>query len=121
MRRLWAQDLPDEDWVVRFLRAVGSESLPPGLLEAAVPMAPVVRRGRPVWEAELPFAALSAAAFPKLVVSGGHSAAFDAICDDVAERIGASRATVTGTGHEIQFAGPPINELLQSLWQPTER
>ena len=60
-------------------------------------------------------------AYPKLVVSGGHSAGFDAICDDLAERIGASRAVITGAGHEIQFAGAPINEMLLRLWRSVRR
>ena len=43
VRRLWDQDLPDEDWVVRFLKAVGSDpdALPPELIAAAVPLVPV--------------------------------------------------------------------------------
>jgi pimeloyl-ACP methyl ester carboxylesterase len=115
---LWHEDLPDEEWVVRFLEAVGSEpgQLPPELLDAAVGLVPVFRRGRPFFDAEMPLAEVASARFPKLVVSGGHSPAFDAMCDDLAHRIGASRATVRGAGHEIQFAGPPINEALQALW-----
>jgi pimeloyl-ACP methyl ester carboxylesterase len=118
-RALWDQDLPDERWVVRFLTLVGSdpEALSPELIASAVSFAPVVRRGRATWDAELPLAELAAARFPKLVVSGGHSAAFDAICDDLAERIGASRAVVAGAGHEIQFAGPPLNEALEAHWR----
>ena len=77
-------------------------------------LVPVLRRGRPLWEFELPLAEL--APFPKLVVSGGHSAGFDAICDDLAERIGASRMVVEGAGHEIQFTGRPLNEALRALW-----
>ena len=82
-----------------------------------MPLVPVLRRGRPIWDPELPLAALASAAFPKLVVSGGHSAGFDAICDDLAERIGASRMVVEGAGHEIQFTGRPLNEALQALWR----
>ena len=119
VRRLWGQELPDREWVVRFLKAVGSDpdALTPELIAAAVPLMPVVRRGRPTWDAELPLAELASAPFPKLVVSGGHSAGFDAICDDLAERIGASRAVVEGAGHEIQFAGRPINDVLLALWR----
>ena len=56
VRRLWDQDLPDEDWVIRFLQAVGSDpdALSPELVAAAVPLVPVFRRGRPIWEPELP-------------------------------------------------------------------
>ena len=119
VRRLWGEDLPDRDWVVRFLELVGSDPgvLPPELLEAAVPLVPVLRRGRPPWEREPPLEAVAAAPFPKLVVSGGHSTGFDAICDDLAERIGAARVEVKGAGHEIQFAGPAIDEVLLGLWR----
>ena len=118
VRSLWDQNLPDEEWVFRFLTAVGSEpdTLSTELIAAAVSLTPVLRRGRPIWESGLPLTELASAAFPKLVVSGGHSAGFDAICDDLAERIGASRTVVEGAGHEIQFTGPPLNEALLALW-----
>ena len=48
--------------------------------------------------------------------AGEDSFGFDAICDDLAERIGASRLVVAGAGHEIQFTGAPINEALLALW-----
>src|SRR5688572_17623874 len=107
-------ELHRADWVVRFLKMVGSDpyGLPPELIAAAVPLVPVLRRVRPIWESDLPLAELASAMFPKLVVSGGHSAGFDAICDDLAERIGASRMVVEGAGHEIQFTGRPLNEAL---------
>jgi hypothetical protein len=117
VRHLWDLDLPDEEWVVRFLKMVGSDALPPEVIAAAVPLVPLFRRGRPIWQAELPLAELALAAFPKFVVSGGHSAGFEAICDDLAERIGASRAIIEGAGHEIQFTGPPLNEALMTLWR----
>ena len=119
VRRMWDQDVPDEPWVTGFLKAVGSDpdEFPPDFLAAALPLVPVVRRGRPMWYPDLPLEELAAAPFPKLVVSGGHSAGFDAICDDLAERIGASRAVVEGAGHEIQFAGTPINDTLLAHWR----
>ena len=119
VRALWDHDLPDKDWVVRFLKAVGSDpdTLSPELVAAAVSLVPVLRSGRPFWDSDLPLAELASAGFPKLVISGGHSRAFDAICDDLAERIGASRVVVPGAGHEIQFTGPPLNELLLTLWR----
>ena len=119
VRRLWDQHLPDQDWVVRFLRVVGSDpdALSPELIAAAVPLVPVFRRGRPIWEPGLPLAALRSATFAKLVVSGGHSAGFDAICDELAELIGASRMTIEGAGHEVQFTGTPLNEALLALWR----
>lgn len=119
VRALWNQDLPDEDWVIRFFKAVGSDpdALHRDLIAAAVALVPVLRHGRPIWYSDLPLAELAAAHFPKLVVSGGHSAGFEAICDDLAERIGASRTVVVGAGHEIQFTGRPVNEVLLALWR----
>ena len=123
VRRMWDQDIPDEPWVTGFLRAVGSDpdQFPPDFLAAALPLVPVVRRARPGWYPDLPLEELAAAPFPKLVVSGGHSVGFDAICDDLAERIGASRAVVAGAGHEIQFAGSAINDVLLGLWRSAAR
>jgi pimeloyl-ACP methyl ester carboxylesterase len=119
VRGVWDEKLADEEWAVRFLKAVGSDpaTFPPEFLAAALPLVPVLRGGRPPWQTDLPSAALAAARFPKLVVSGGHSAGFDVICDDLARRIGASRAVVAGAGHEIQFAGKPVNDLLLDLWR----
>lgn len=123
VRTLWSEDLPDEAWVIRFLKAVGSDpdELSPELLAAAVPLVPLLRRGRPIWSSDLPLAELATASFPKLVISGGHSAGFDAICDDLAQRIGASRAVAAGAGHEIQFTGQLLNEMLLALWRGANR
>jgi pimeloyl-ACP methyl ester carboxylesterase len=119
VRHLWAQPLPDEAWVRRFLTLVGSnpDVLSPELIADAVRLVPVFRRGRTIVDVELPLAELAAAKFPKLVVSGGHSDGFEAICDDLAERIRADRTVVRGAGHEIQFAGRPLNDVLLTLWR----
>jgi pimeloyl-ACP methyl ester carboxylesterase len=121
VRATWDADLPNLEWVVGFLKAVGSDPdvFPPEFLAAALPLVPVLRRGRPTWHARLPLDDVAAAPFPKVVVSGGHSVGFDAICDDLAERIGAHRAVIEGAGHEVQFAVPFINELLLRSWGAT--
>jgi pimeloyl-ACP methyl ester carboxylesterase len=121
VQRIWVQDLPDGEWVVAFLKAVGSDpdEFPPDFLDLALPLVPVLRRGRPIWSAGLPLDEVAAAPFPKLVVSGGHSKGFEAICDDLAERIGAARQVVAGAGHEIQFTGEPINEAFRAAWGAT--
>lgn len=121
VRQLWDRDLPDRAWVVRFLESVGSNpaELDADLIDAAVQLVPVFRRGRPLHSAALPLAELASATFPKLVVSGGHHAGFEAMSDELAVRIGASRAVIAGAGHEIQFTGPPLNQALMALWSPT--
>ncbi len=116
LRQLWQTDLPDEEWLISFLGA-DPHTLPAEMVQGALPLVPLLRNGRTPWEADLPLGPLASATFPKLVVSGGHSKAFDEMCDSVAERIGAGRAVVEGAGHEIQFTGPPINEALLALWR----
>jgi pimeloyl-ACP methyl ester carboxylesterase len=63
------------------------------------------------WEADPPLAAIAAAPYPKLVVSGGWSPAFNAVCDVLEERLGAERAVLPGAGHNPQ-AAPGCNERL---------
>jgi pimeloyl-ACP methyl ester carboxylesterase len=117
-REIWDSEVDDATWVVSFLKAVGSDpdEFPPDFLEAALPLVPVLRNARPMWNPDLPLAEVAEATFPKLVVSGGHSEGFDAICDDVAAKIGAARAEAAGAGHEVQFA-PAVNDLLLAFWR----
>jgi pimeloyl-ACP methyl ester carboxylesterase len=117
VRELWYEDLPDDEWVGRFLTAVGSGEIPAELLAAAVELVPVFRHGRPFFDFELPAAELAAAPFPKLVVSGGHHAGFDRMCATLASEIGAAHAVVEGAGHEIQFTGEAINDAMRELWR----
>jgi pimeloyl-ACP methyl ester carboxylesterase len=67
---------------------------------------------RPPWEAEIALEELAAASFPKLVVSGGHHPAFDAVCDVLEQRLPAERAVLRGAGHGIP-RGPGYLELLE--------
>jgi hypothetical protein len=108
---------------VRFLKAVGSDpdQFPPEMLALAVPLVPLIRQGRPFFDAALPLDALAAASFPKLVVSGGHNVGFDRMCAELARRIDGAHTVVEGAGHEIQFTGDPINEALRSLWRTAEQ
>jgi pimeloyl-ACP methyl ester carboxylesterase len=82
----------------------------------------LVMEERPPWEADVPIEALAAAPFPKLVISGDHSPAFEAVCDVLAERVGAQRAVIGGRGHTIPSTGAPYNErLLAFLTECEER
>jgi pimeloyl-ACP methyl ester carboxylesterase len=74
-----------------------------------------VRGERPPWEADVPLDRLAAATFPKLVISGGHSPAFDAVCDALADSIGAKRAVVEGRRHTIPGTGAPYNDLVEAF------
>jgi hypothetical protein len=62
-------------------------------------------------EARIPLAELARAPFPKLVVSGAHHPAFDAVCDVLERALGAGRAVLPGAGHSVQRA-PGFNDAL---------
>jgi pimeloyl-ACP methyl ester carboxylesterase len=114
-RELYASAAADGDpevFLRSFLAAVGSaydppSPLPPELEQGA--RALMVERGP--WEADIPLDALAAASFPKLVVSGNHHPAFDAICDALEERLAAERVVLEGFGHTAQ-RHPEFNAVL---------
>jgi pimeloyl-ACP methyl ester carboxylesterase len=99
-----------------FLAAVGSEvrlpeRLPPQLEQGIR----ATMAERPPWEAAIPLKALAAAPFPKLVVSGAHHPAFDAVCDVLETRLGAERAVLPGAGHSLARAPGYPERLLAFL------
>jgi pimeloyl-ACP methyl ester carboxylesterase len=115
---LWAEDGPRDPGVFlnEFSALVIGRRIP-----ADTPLSPALEQGvrtlmveRAPWEAQPPIDELAAAPFPKLVVSGGHSAAFDAICDVLEARLGAERAVLAGAAHNAQRA-PGFNERLTSF------
>jgi pimeloyl-ACP methyl ester carboxylesterase len=104
-------DDPDA-FLRRFLTAVGSSFDPPS------PLTPELEQGaralmveRGPWEASIPLATLAAADFPKLVVSGAHHHAFDAICDALERELPAERLVLPGFGHTVQLH-PEFNAAL---------
>jgi pimeloyl-ACP methyl ester carboxylesterase len=99
-------------YVEYFLPRVGSAlKLPNPLPESLEAGGRAALAERAPWEAEIPLDELEATPFPKLVVSGGHHAAFDAVCDVLERRLDAERAVVPGAGHSIPRA-PGYNERL---------
>src|SRR5213078_2937597 len=106
----WAHG-PDDP--AEFLRAFvahvgGGVQLPDPLPPPLVQNAHMLRNERSPADAEIPPADLREGAFPKLLVSGGHSPAFDAVCDTLERDLGAERAVVTGAGHSVQRTGAPV-------------
>lgn len=92
-----------EAFLRKFLTAVGSSFDPPSPLPPAVEQgarALAVERG--TWEAEIPLGALAVAPFPKLIVSGAHHPALDAICDVLERELRAERLVLAGCGHTVQ-------------------
>ena len=110
-----------EEFLRRFLEAVGSRfdpptPLPPDLAQGAQALS--VERGP--WEAEIPLDALASTSFPKLVVSGAHHPAFDAICDVLQRELPAERAVLPGFGHVVQLH-PEFNGLLAGFVERASR
>jgi pimeloyl-ACP methyl ester carboxylesterase len=99
-----------------FLPLVGSslnlrDPLPPAIEAGA--RAAIAERSPD--QASIPLDELAAAPFPKLVVSGGHNAAFDAVCNVLEQRLSAQRAVLPGAGHSIPRLGEPFNALLEAF------
>jgi pimeloyl-ACP methyl ester carboxylesterase len=116
---LWAHG-PTHDpeaFLRAFLAAVGSEYDPPSPLPPELEQAARGLAGeRGPWEAEIPLDALAAAPFPKLVVSGAHHLAFDAICDRLEAELDAERLVLPGYGHTAQ-RHPAFNDALADFVQ----
>jgi pimeloyl-ACP methyl ester carboxylesterase len=111
-----AQAMEPLEFLRAFRGGVGSTHATPEQLEGELLHgARLLMRERPPWESDPPLARLREAPFDKLVISGAHSRVFEAICDAIAEGLGARRETVAGRGHTIPATGAPYNELLESF------
>jgi pimeloyl-ACP methyl ester carboxylesterase len=121
-QRHWQSGERDpERFLRRFLELIGSD------LRLPTPLPPELERGARVllvergpWEAQIPLDELAAAPFPKLVVSGGHHSAFDAVCDVLERELGAERTVIAGTGHSVPRTGAPFNERLEDFLRRAE-
>ena len=103
-------------FVEGFLALVGSETrlperLPPQLEQGIR----ATMAERMPWEAEIPLDELAAAPFPKLVLSGAHNPAFDAVCDVLETSLGAERAVLPGAGHSLSRAPGYAERLMAFL------
>jgi pimeloyl-ACP methyl ester carboxylesterase len=111
-----AQSLEPLDFLRAFRGGVGSTHETPAKLEGELLAGARLLMGeRPPWEADPPLEELCAAPFAKLVISGGHSPVFEAICDVVALRLKARRETIAGRGHTIPATGEHYNTLLDAF------
>jgi pimeloyl-ACP methyl ester carboxylesterase len=64
------------------------------------------------WEAEVDVAALRAAAFGKLIISGGQRQMFEEISDALADQVAGERLIIPG-GHGTQNTGSAFNTALE--------
>jgi pimeloyl-ACP methyl ester carboxylesterase len=104
------------DFLLRFAAILGATpNLPDPLPPETVASARATMVERWPWEAEIPFESLREAPFPKLVFSGAHSQAYDAVCDVLVERLPAERAVIGGAAHLVQRTGEPFNRRLRAF------
>jgi pimeloyl-ACP methyl ester carboxylesterase len=116
-----ATELEPRDFLLAFRGGAGVTRETPEELEGPLLKgARLLMSERPPWEADPDWSALRGADFPKLVLSGGHSEVFEAVCDATASLIGAERATVAGRGHTIPAAAG-YNEVLEDFLARGER
>jgi pimeloyl-ACP methyl ester carboxylesterase len=103
-----------------FLALVGSSTPPGNFTPELIQGARTLMVERSPAEAVIPLDELARTPFPKLVVSGGHSPAFEALCDVLEERLGAERAVLPGASHSVQRLGEPFNALLAGFVERAE-
>jgi pimeloyl-ACP methyl ester carboxylesterase len=109
------------EYLAFFMPLVGSA------LPVPDPLPPLLEQGaraalaeRPPQEAVIPLETLATTSFPKLVLSGGHHPAFDAVCDVLESGLGAERAVLPGFGHSIA-RNPDYNRGLADFVERAER
>jgi pimeloyl-ACP methyl ester carboxylesterase len=112
-------EIPSETFLKLFRGGANSaRETPDELPESLRRGAELLRGERPPWEAEIPLDRLAAAQIPTLVISGGHSPAFEAVCDALAGSLAGERARIPGRGHTVPSTGDPYNRRLTEFLSP---
>jgi pimeloyl-ACP methyl ester carboxylesterase len=113
--------IPNETFLRLFRFGAGSSHATPGELpDELVRGVELLKRERPSWQAEIPLKRLTAADFPVLVISGGHSEAFEAVCDALAGALSAEPDVISGRGHTIPSTGAAYNARLEAFLRTAE-
>jgi pimeloyl-ACP methyl ester carboxylesterase len=117
MKSHWASANPTDrvGFAQGFLKVLGiamtfPDPVPPGVARAMQNLT----TERP-WRVDVPVGAVRGGAFPKLVVAGGWSHAFDVIAHRVATLVDAEFHLFPGAGHAVQRIGAPFNDLLRNF------
>jgi len=107
------QGLSNREFMAGFLAALKMTRPVPKVIPPELDRAISLLRTEHLWAIDLPVGALSDAGVPVLVVAGGWSPAYDAICHRVASLTQGQLTTITGFGHAVQKAGPAFNDVLE--------
>ena len=122
-KAVWAaEELSDREFLVEFMLAMGlpREMVSSEDLDTWTPVVPALRHCRPLWDASVPVEVLNSVLFPKLVVSGRHHPAFDAVTSELTQAMGARCVELPGAGHMVQMLGEPFNAELLAFWRAAE-
>lgn len=111
----WALGDPTElhAFVTGFVAALEMNMPLPNPLPAPVAAAAVNLVTERPWRVDVPIGAVADGRYPKLVVTGGWSEAFDGICRRLANLLDVECHSLPGAGHAVQKLGAPFNALLQ--------
>lgn len=115
MKAHWASADPKQlqAFVTGFVAALEMDMPIPDPLPQPLAAAAVNLVTERPWKVDVPVGSIAEAAYPKLVVTGGWSQAFDAIAQRLANLFAVELHTLTGAGHAVQKVGPAFNELLR--------
>ncbi len=121
--RMLAQRMRDHYWACRdsdpidyargFLKALEADVPLPQPTPDHMAKAFANLRTELPWRIDVPIAALADAPFPKLIVSGGWSTAFDAIAQRLAKALECELLIIKGAGHAVQRIGEEFNSRLE--------
>lgn len=106
--------LSNREFMQGFLDTLAMTRRVPDAITPALDRAIALMRTERAWAIDLPVGAVADAGIPTLVVGGGWSPVFDAVCERLTGLIGARYETIRGHGHAVQKAGPSFNALLRA-------
>ena len=117
MKTHWDEADPADlrNFVIGFVAALEMDMPMPDPLPAPVAAAAVNLVTERPWKVDVPAGAIADAPYPKMVVTGGWSKAFDAISRRLAELLECELHVLTGAGHAVQKVGAPFNDRLERL------
>jgi pimeloyl-ACP methyl ester carboxylesterase len=107
-------------WNVRWARAAGMEPDDFPLTPAQEHAVRAMMWEQPPWEAEIDLERIAGAPFPALILSGGWSAAFSAVCDVLEARLGARRVDFPGASHSLSANRERWLPIVRELWRSVD-
>lgn len=115
LKRHWRrQELSNREFMAGFLAALNMTRPVPQAIPLELDRAISLLRSEHLWAIDMPVGELSDTDIPVLVVAGGWSPVYDAICHRVASLTGARLETIPGFGHAVQKAGQAFNHVLEA-------